>query len=231
MGSRARGRRYDQGKQILLKPSINAHLENDFVEQFFIPQLKRHILLRILGSRDHIDYHDRELDNLYIHRDRLYSHNTIHVNYTTYDVLWQQEVLNPKTSKHFIMLPTEFQQDSAYNHPFLYAKILGIYHAKFVYRGSSPRRMDFIHVRWLYYDYERPGGRETFQLDRLGYETCRTDQDVLDSFDFVDPADIIRASHLIPDFASETSLSLLNGLSVATDDQEHGDWNFYYINR
>ncbi|KAF8599346.1 hypothetical protein BDV93DRAFT_449512, partial [Ceratobasidium sp. AG-I] len=205
--------------------------ENDDAMRFFIPQLKRHLLLRLLGSRSHVDYHDQELDNLYIERDRMYSHNTIHINYTTYDILRQQEVLNPKTSKRFIMLPTEYMHDSGASHPFLYAKVLGIYHAKVVYRGSSPRRMEFIHVRWLYYDYEQPGGGETYRLDRLGYEACRTDQDVLDLFDFVDPADIIRASHLIPDFCSGTSSNLLSGPSLATDDQENGDWNHFYVNR
>ncbi|KAF8599826.1 hypothetical protein BDV93DRAFT_412034, partial [Ceratobasidium sp. AG-I] len=75
------------------------------------------------------DYHDQELDKLYIDRDRMYSHNAIRINYTTYDVLRQQEVLNPKTSKRFIRLPTEYMQDSGPSHPFLYAKILDIYHA------------------------------------------------------------------------------------------------------
>jgi hypothetical protein len=161
----------------------------------------------------------------------MYSHKTIHINFTSYDVLRQQEVLNPNTPRRFIMLPTEITQDSHSDHPFLYAKILGIYHAKVVYRGSSPRRMEFIHVRWLYYDYEHPGGWDSCRLDRLSYETCHTDEDIRDSFDFVDPADIVRASHLIPDFGSQTSSDLLNGLSLASDSQEYGDWAYYYVNR
>ncbi|KAG8703740.1 hypothetical protein FRC08_002657 [Ceratobasidium sp. 394] len=203
--------------------------EDDDATKFFIPQLKRHALLRLLGSRDHPDYHDRELDNIYIHKDRMYSHKTLRLNYTAYDVVRQQDVLNPNTAMRFIMLPTERQNPT--DHPFLYAKILGIYHAKFVYKGAPPCRMDFIHVRWLYYDYSQLGGSATCRLDRLTYETCRTNQDVLDSFDFVDPADVIRASHLIPDFDSEVSSDLLNGPSVALDDIWDGDWNYYYVNR
>lgn len=129
------------------------------------------------------------------------------------------------------MLPSEPDEHSPSDHPFVYAKILGIYHAKVTYRGSSPRRIDFLHVRWLYYDYDQPGGWETCRLDRLSYETCRTEQDTLDSFGFIDPADIIRATHLIPDFQSGTSSDLLNGPSVALDDQEQGDWMFYYVDR
>ncbi|KAG9077844.1 hypothetical protein FRC06_008672 [Ceratobasidium sp. 370] len=203
--------------------------EDDDATKFFIPQLKRHALLRLLGSRDHPDYHDRELDNLYIHKDQMYSHKTLRLNYTAYDVVRQQDVLNPNTAMRFIVLPTE--RENPTDHPFLYAKILGIYHAKFVYKGAPPCRMDFIHVRWLYYDYSQPGGLATCRLDRLTYKTCRTNQDVLDSFDFVDPADVIRASHLIPDFDSKVSSDLLNGLSVALDDTRDSDWNYYYVNQ
>ncbi|QRV81754.1 hypothetical protein RhiJN_09769 [Ceratobasidium sp. AG-Ba] len=129
----------------------------------------------------------------------------------------------------FVMLPCEQQASDASEHLFLYAKILGIYHAKFVYKGGSPCRMDFVHVRWLYYDYSQPGGLDTCRLDRLSYEKCRSDQDVLDLFDFVDPNNIIQASHLIPDFDSGISSNLLNGPSVATDNEE-SDWNYYYVN-
>ncbi|KAG9083836.1 hypothetical protein FRC06_004351 [Ceratobasidium sp. 370] len=194
-------------------------------------KLKQHLLLQILGSRKHPNFNEEELAQLHIHQDRVYSHHTLHVNFTSYDVLRQQDVLNPSTPTCFIMLPSESDEHSLSDHPFVYAKILGIYHAKVTYRGSSPRRMDFLHVRWLYYNYNRPGGWETCRLGRLSYETCRAEEDILNSFDFVNPADVIRATHLIPDFQSGMTSDLLSGQSVALDDQEHGDWIFYYVNR
>ncbi|KAG8790271.1 hypothetical protein FRC12_012345 [Ceratobasidium sp. 428] len=75
--------------------------------------------------------------------------------------------------------------------------------------------MDFVHVRWLYYDYDQPGGLDTCRLDWLTYETGHEDQDMLDLFDFVDPGDIIRASHLIPDFESD----------------KESEWNSYHVSR
>ncbi|CCO29819.1 hypothetical protein BN14_03840 [Rhizoctonia solani AG-1 IB] len=73
--------------------------------------------------------------------------------------------------------------------------------------------MDFVHVRWLYYDYEQPGGWDTFRLDRVG--------------------DIIRAAHLIPDFQSGASTALLDTPhSLSHDDPNRGtDWCYYYVNR
>ncbi|KAF8761932.1 hypothetical protein RHS01_01257 [Rhizoctonia solani] len=121
-------------------------------------------------------------------------------------------------------------------HPFIYAKVLGIYHAQVSYGNAVPRREDFVHVRWLYYDTDkaRQGGWDECRLDHIGYEQCCTDQDLLDSFDFVHPSDIIRAVHLIPDFRSGSSGTLLSfAESVAHDskDPEHWDWKYYYVNR
>ncbi|KAG8761981.1 hypothetical protein FRC12_009250 [Ceratobasidium sp. 428] len=215
---------------------IRQHGDDD-ATKFFLPQLKQHILLRLLGSHDHPDYNDNELDKLYIYKGEMYSHKTLQLNYTAYDVVRQRDILNPRTTMRFIMLPREQQKSNGTNHPFLYAKILGIYHAEFVYKNASPRRMDFVHVRWLYYDDDQPGGLDTCRLDRLSYGECRSDddedrnQEVLDAFDFVDPNDIIRATHLIPDFDSDMSSELLNGPSMALDDKEEGDWNYYYVNR
>ncbi|KAG9093781.1 hypothetical protein FRC06_011376 [Ceratobasidium sp. 370] len=215
-------------------PSLSTWISEqkaDDAIKFFSPQLKRHLLLQILGSHEHPSYCEEELAQLHIHQDRIYSHRTLHINFTSYDVLRQQDVLNPSTPTHFVMLLSEPDEHSPSNHPFVYAKVLGIYHAKVSYRGSSPSRIDFLHVRWLYYDYSQPGGWDTCRLDRLSYEACQTEQDILDSFNFVNPADVIRATHLIPDFQSGISSDLLNGRSVALDDQEHGDWTFYYVNR
>jgi hypothetical protein len=161
----------------------------------------------------------------------MYQHRTLRINYTTYDVLRHQDVINPMAHRCFALLPAEFEPDSD-SHPYIYAKVLGVYHAKVKYGAGLPRRFDFVHVRWLYYDYERPGGWEARKLDKLGYTQCQTDQDIIDSFDFVDPKDIVRAAHLIPDFQSGVSGDFLHSSSsIAHDNTDHTDWNGYYVNR
>lgn len=159
----------------------------------------------------------------------MYRHRTLRINYTTYDVLRHQDVINPSTPHCFALLPAEFDQDSD-AHPYIYAKVIGVYHTKAVYRGV-PRRMDFVHVRWLYYDYERPGGWDSCQLDHLSYSKCLTDEDNVDAFDFVDPNDIIRASHLIPDFNSGTTSDLLRASRSVAHDNDGNDWQSYYVDR
>ncbi|CEL56121.1 hypothetical protein RSOLAG1IB_07574 [Rhizoctonia solani AG-1 IB] len=210
---------------------------NDDATKFFIPQLKRHLLARLLGGFDHANFNEEETSQVRLLRNTMYQHKTLRLNYTSYDVQRQQDLVNPTTPSRFIFLPSERTTndnfDGTTNHPFLYAKVLGIYHADVLYRQYAPRRMDFVHVRWLYYDYEQPGGWDTFRLDRVGYEPCGSDEDNLDSFDFVDPSDIIRAAHLIPDFQSGASTALLDTPhSLSHDDPNRGtDWCYYYVNR
>ncbi|QRV90230.1 hypothetical protein RhiJN_18248 [Ceratobasidium sp. AG-Ba] len=195
-------------------------------------QLKRHILARFLGSHNHPDFDDTKLGQVQFQKGRMYRHRTLRINYTTYDVHRDQDVLNPSTSNCFVVLPAEVGPDLD-DHPFVYAKVLGVYHAKVSCgNGNLPRRMDFVHVRWLYYDYKRPGGWETNRLDRLSYIKCDSDQDIADSFDFVDPKNIIRAAHLIPEFAAGTTSQFLQaGSSIAHDNDDQTDWNGYYVNR
>ncbi|KAG9120845.1 hypothetical protein FRC07_003499 [Ceratobasidium sp. 392] len=204
----------------------------DIAVKFFLPQLKRHLLLRILGSHDHPNYNDAELIKIRFDRERMFKHNTLTINYTSYDVLRQQDTLN-LSSQCFALLPGPTNLERAPSeHPFIYAKVIGIYHAHIVYDRRPAKRFDFVHVRWLYYDYDRPGGWNHDCLDRLHYHKCSTDQDILDAFDFVDPQDIIRATHLIPDFKSGITDEYLSQVhSISHDHADHMDWKGYYVAR
>ncbi|KAG8793420.1 hypothetical protein FRC12_002795 [Ceratobasidium sp. 428] len=198
--------------------------------RFFNLQLKRHLLARILCTPLRSDFSQLELAQIAFQHGQMYRHKSLRVNYTSYDVLRQQDTLNVSTQNSFVLLPAESEEDSG--HPFLYAKILGVYHAKVSYRGRPPQRMDFVHVRWMYLDEARPGGWKNRRLDRVTYQPCVSDGHILDSFDFIDPSNILRTTHLIPDFQSGTTKSYLKpSKSIAHDNPTFGDWTGYYVNR
>ncbi|KAG9089394.1 hypothetical protein FRC06_001569 [Ceratobasidium sp. 370] len=200
--------------------------------KFFLPQLKKHLLGRVLGTPNCSDFSALELAQLEFQKGRMYRHKTLRINYTSYDVLRQQDVLNASTPHCFTLLPTESQQDTSGDHPFVYAKVLGVYHAHIIYCNRPPSRMDFVHVRWMYYDYDQCGGWGFGRLDRVTYLLCLTNNDVLDSFDFINPSNILRAIHLIPDFCSGTTKEFFKvPQSIAHDDKVYGDWKGYYVNR
>src|SRR5262245_15169744 len=70
--------------------------------------------------------------------DRMYRHHLARFNYTTYDVRRAQDVVNPGTSHRDIMLLANSGAiDSDLDHPFLYARILSIYHVNIIYMGDG----------------------------------------------------------------------------------------------
>ncbi|KAG8692955.1 hypothetical protein FRC09_010842, partial [Ceratobasidium sp. 395] len=189
--------------------------------KFFMRQLKEHLLARALGVAA-----PTELGRLTLVNDRIYTHATLRLNYTSYDVRRQHDIVNPNTPCRYILLPND-TTDSPSTHPFLYARVLGIYHAMARCSNGPPKRMDFLWVRWLDYDKEQPGGWESGRLDRLYYAHHRNDAELLDAFGFVDPRDVIRACHLIPDFRSGRAK---DSVSMVCDDEE-GDWAYHSVNR
>lgn len=204
--------------------------------QDFLPKLKQHLLPRILPmlqSDDVIpDIGQSECDpNAVLFRhDRIYRHNLLHVNYTTYDVRCSQDVMNASTSHHNIILLADDNNDPTSDHPFKYARILGIYHVNALYVGHGmvdyqPRRMDFLWVRWYQNTSVMRNGWRDDKLDCIKFPSVTQDN----SFGFVDPAHVLRGCHIIPRFSCGKVHADGKGLSRCAKDS--GDWTQYYVNR
>ncbi|CUA69692.1 Colossin-A [Rhizoctonia solani] len=204
---------------------VRSHALNPAMK-FFIPSLKQHLLSRIAGNPN-----STEIGKVTFQTDRMFSHATLRINYTSYDVRRQYDTINPKSPCRFILLPSN-TSDNPHARPFLYARVLGIYHANVRYCGRPPKRMDFVWVRWLDYDDEEPGGWGFDRLDRVSYTTCWNDGELLDGFGFIDPRNIVRAAHLIPDFNSGMGDSTFaSNSTLGVSDDNKNDWNYHYINR
>src|ERR1700761_8122793 len=77
-------------------------------------------------------------------------------------------------------------------------------------RWSEPKKMEFLFVRWFGLDTEEPGGGKAKRLHQIGF----LDGDDPSAFGFLDPADVVRAVHLIPRFLFGWTGDLL-GHSIA----------------
>jgi hypothetical protein len=117
-------------------------------------------------------------------------------------------------------------------HQYIYARVLGIYHVNIVYTGPGmldyrARRMEFLWVRWFSNIDDEPvqSGWARAQLDRLEFPAMNEEE----AFGFVDPAHVLRGTHLIPNFVLKTRN--VDGVGVSECARDSKDWCQYYVNR
>ena len=169
-----------------------------------------------------------DCDSVYLKNDRIYLHKLVRIQYTTYDVRREQDVVNPSTPHRDIMLLAT-TSDNDVDHPFLYARVLGIYHANVTYTGDGTqsyqaRRFEFLWVRWYRYQGQNVRWRD-LKLDILSFPPVTSE----DAFGFVDPGNVLRACHIIPAFSRGKKYPDGVGMSRSANDSQ--DWSGYFVNR
>jgi hypothetical protein len=167
-----------------------------------------------------------DIDYLSVVDLRIYSHKTAHLSYASYDRRTGDDIVWPSCAKANIMvLNPRHTPVSQGEHPFLYGKVLGIYHLNVVYvkgfQDLPPMRLDFFWVRW--YCWEGKSSPH-HGLDIVAFPPVTQ----LDSFGFVDPGDVLRACHIIPRLI-EGPAAPKESLSASAEDAT--DHPVYFINR
>lgn len=207
------------------KPLLN-------IVQNFLPQLKDHLLGRILGRSfdgDETPFSDNDRNTISFVNNKIYKQKVIHFNYTTYDMRRSQDSVNPRTHGDVMVLSHEDPNTSG-SHPYWYARVIGIFHAQVRHVGpesksEDPQKMDFLWVRWFGRDLRYRAGWTARRLHRVGFVDGLDPQ----AFGFLNPAEVIRGIHMIPAFAHGRTSSLL-GSSIARQPIENDeDWTFYYV--
>ncbi|PBK66616.1 hypothetical protein ARMSODRAFT_890345, partial [Armillaria solidipes] len=91
----------------------------------FLLKLKDHILSHLTGLNADTSTNTHCL-NLIIIDNCIYSHQILCINFTSYDVRYNQDTINPCTHSNIMMLVSDLDDE----HPYLYARVIGIFHAK-----------------------------------------------------------------------------------------------------
>ena len=197
-----------------------------------MPKLKAHLLPQIreihLGN---LEGGELEPDGLppiapvILKGNCIYRHNILRINYTTYDMRRETDMVNPRTQHRNILL---LAQDGS-NHQFCYARVLAIFHANVIYTGSgskdfSPRRMEFLWVRWLEL-VDSPATWDTYLLDKVKFVPMNR----ADAFGFVDPGDVLRSCHLVPAFTAGKLHT--DGVVFSRVARHSEDWKQYCVNQ
>ena len=149
------------------------------------------------------------------------------INYTTYDVHRAQDTINTNTSKQdLLVLSCESDSNSAI--PFLYARVLGIFHVNTICIGGSkpdynPVHLDFLWVKW--FETLSPGSWKFHELEHIAFLPMADKE----AFGFLDPSSVVRACHLSPSFAQGPQYSDSQCLSTCTHDSH--DYCQYFVGR
>ncbi|TBU23843.1 hypothetical protein BD311DRAFT_703164 [Dichomitus squalens] len=205
--------------------------EGDPACENFVWELKAHLFRRLPGgeklSLDYVPTLD-DIFSVRIENNKMYRHKVLRVNYTTYDMRRDQDSINPRTHPDIMMLAPEGS-----SHPYLYARVIGIFHVEAYCAGESldgtdDTDMEIIHVLWVrWFDLDpcAPGGFKARRLPHLMWAALDDG-----AFGFVSPDQVLRAAHLMPAFAHGQSDAALPGYSVArNEDEEDTDWNYHYV--
>lgn len=144
----------------------------------------------------------------------------------------EQDSINPRTEHQDVMVLAREDPACGEHHPYWYARIVGIFHADIYHVGENsktdePYRIDFLWVRWFGLDGSHRGGWKARRLHRIGFFDSEEER----AFGFLDPDEIIRATHLIPAFAHGLIHNLpSDSLARHPEDSTHEEWKYYYVN-
>ncbi len=132
------------------------------------------------------------------------------------------------------------KQRSDSEHPFDYARVIGIFHVRVDHPTLAPevQKLDVLWVRNFVVDTAYRSGFKRKRLPRLQFATGPA------AFGFLNPDEVIRGSHIIPVFAWGPTRDLL-GQSIARqcfsgdvldkafvwpDEPDEDDYTHYYVN-
>lgn len=174
---------------------------------------------------DEQEYTHAERNAVTIQDNFLYFHKTLRINYTSYDLRRQQDVINPASKPDIMVLSCEDGEDT---HPFWYARVVKIFHVFVHHHGSAPKRMDVLWVRWFGLDADVPGGWSKKCLHGISFMPW--DEPGPGPFGFLDPAQVIRGVHTIPNFPRGQTSSRLPPSIVRPAKDGDQDWDAFYVN-
>ncbi|KAI0315118.1 hypothetical protein OF83DRAFT_1293481 [Amylostereum chailletii] len=201
----------------------------------FVKNLQDHLLGRLLGKSfdgDMVDYSNEDRDTVKIRNGRLFVHQTLRVNYTSYDVRRGQDSINPDSRADIMVLASKADAEAT-GHPYWYARTVRVFSMSVRHDDptAKPRdwqTMDVCFVRWFKFNTKVRSGWKAKHLPCISFVSHNDAE--CPAFGFIDPDQIIRATHLIPGYKHGPTLDLLPTPSLARHEREEDtDWARFYV--
>ncbi|KAK1221912.1 hypothetical protein PQX77_015271 [Marasmius sp. AFHP31] len=218
---------------------------------YFYDHLRSHLLYRMLELSGDEELNRRQLNSVIFVKNRIYIHRTFRIHYNTYNLRRKAQTINPRTHPDIMLLADDVTREEE-QHPYRYARVVGIFHAnvwiwddKIMPEHQEVKKMDFLWVRWYELDTTYRHGWTAKRMPKVRFLPASDPE----AFGFVDPSRVIRGGYLEPafhdgltaDYDEETAarMDLLPPESVARVHEcicegelvaEAYDWNAYYVN-
>ncbi|GJE97212.1 hypothetical protein PsYK624_134250 [Phanerochaete sordida] len=212
--------------------------EDDAAVKGFYGKLKDHLLPRLkalhTSGRPMNAQEQASPGKIQILHDKIYEHGQIFVNYTTYDVRRAHDLLRPRSKKSkldvMVLADPTLSENEGPCPRFWYARVLGVYHAFVKYNGPGQHHSEreavcFLWVRWYETINPESFGWENSELERLSFPPVQGEN----SFGFINPADVVRAAHIIPSFSDGKKHPDGGGSSLRAGDAD--EWRAYFVGR
>lgn len=142
-------------------------------------------------------FSEQDRNSIRIKNNVIYEHITARINYTTYDLRRDYDVINSRSRPYIMTVSPEGDLHTS----FWYAAVLGIFHVEFQHIGPMsknlrPRVLHFLWVHWL----EPVEGHDPGQTqDTLPKIRFPLDNDEF-AYGCLDPSLVLRGCHTIPAF-------------------------------
>jgi hypothetical protein len=196
--------------------------------------LLRQLLSKDYNSDTYRDFTEDERKTIHISGEQIYHSKTMQINYTTYNMKHDGDIINPTTYPDIMVKSPETGQGAQ---PYWYACIISIFHAYVLSSHSGvgqkmlcPTKIDFLWVCWFGMEWKPyHHGFHHACLPKIGFIKS------LDyyAFTFLNLAQVIRGVHLIPAFSEKRTSDLLpvtSSMACILNPNEQDDWLNFYVN-
>lgn len=189
----------------------------------------------IENDDDDLNLTPEDRADVLIDKNRLFEHERLTLNFTTYDMRRRRETIRPKGSTSDIMLLSrDTDETTKVVSPFWYARVIRMFHVQARLRSKGDPKLErvyFLWIRWFGRAVEDPFGDRVCRLERVRFISR---EDNSPQFGFIDPALVVRAVHLIPAFRYGCTDGFLKPSRLARikhPDDIRNDWESFYINK
>lgn len=194
-----------------------------------------HLLARIRDAADEemVNFTPEHLLSMDIWKGKIFSHPLIKLRYKTYDFRMDYDIIRPRYNADVMVVSGDDDPRQLEHSPFWIARVIGTFHV-LVSAPKRPegRRIDFLWVRWLGRHPDQVYRDGECALEKVGFVP---EDESTPPFGFIDPATVVRTIHLIPNFSSGHTSSLLGPSPLAriskNEPGRNEDWRHFYVNR